>query len=141
MTTAATLIPGLRYTNGPAAIDFLCRAFGFARQLVIMTAEGQVAHAQLVRGDAMIMLGSAPSAELQALMALPSDTGARVTATLYLRVDDPDAHYAQAKAAGAVILRPIADQDFGGRAYMCRDPEGHIWQFGSFDPWRLPPPA
>lgn len=72
-------------------------------------------------------------------MALPAETGSRVTATLYLRVDDPDTHYARAKAAGAAILRDIADQPFGGRAYMCRDPEGHVWQFGSFDPWRLPP--
>jgi uncharacterized glyoxalase superfamily protein PhnB len=35
------------------------------------------------------------------------------------------------------LVRDIADQDFGGRAYMCRDPEGHVWQFGSFDPWRV----
>jgi len=140
MSLEARLIPGLRYQDGPAAIEFLCRAFGFARQLVIMTDDGSVAHAQLVRGDAMVMLGSAPSAELQTYLALPEEAGGRVTASLYLRVDDPDAHYAQARAAGAVILRDIADQPFGGRAYMCRDPGGHVWQFGSFDPWRVPPP-
>jgi uncharacterized glyoxalase superfamily protein PhnB len=138
MTAEATLIPGLRYRDGPAAIEFLCRAFGFVRHLVVMTDDGSVAHAQLVRGDAMVMLGSAASAELQSFMALPEEAGSRVTATIYLRVDDPDAHYARAVAAGAVILRDIADQPFGGRAYMCRDPGGHVWQFGSFDPWRVP---
>jgi len=133
----ARLIPGLRYKDGPAAIDFLCRAFGFERHLVIMNDAGQVAHAQLVRDGAMVMLGSAPSAELQTIMGLPKDTGGLVTQTLYMRVADPDSHYAQAVAAGAVLVRDIADQDFGGRAYMCRDPEGHVWQFGSFDPWRV----
>jgi uncharacterized glyoxalase superfamily protein PhnB len=132
------IVPGLRYQDGPAAIEFLCRAFGFSRQLVVMTQDGRVAHAQLVRGDAMVMLGSAPSAELQSFMALPEEAVFRVTATLYVRVDDPDAHYAQAVAAGAVILRDIADQPFGGRAYMCRDPGFHVWQFGSFDPWHMP---
>jgi uncharacterized glyoxalase superfamily protein PhnB len=141
MPAGASLVPGLRYKDGQAAIAFLCEAFGFARQLVITTEDDRVAHAQLVRDDAMVMLGSAPSTELQSIMTLPEDAGGRVTATLYIRVDDPDAHYAQAKAAGAVILRDIADQDFGGRAYLCRDPEGHVWQFGSFDPWRVPTPA
>jgi uncharacterized glyoxalase superfamily protein PhnB len=140
MTAQASLVPGLRYQDGPAAIDFLCRAFGFERHLVLMAEDGRVAHAQLVRGDSMVMLGSAPSAELQSFMALPEEAGGRVTATLYVRVDDPDAHYARAVAAGAVILRDIADQPFGGRAYMCRDPGGHVWQFGSFDPWNLPAP-
>lgn len=136
MPHQATLIPGLRYTDGPAAIDFLCRAFGFTKHLEVMTPNGQVAHAQLVRGDAMVMLGSAPSEELKTFFALPEEAGGRVTATIYVKVEDPDAHYAVAKAAGAAILRDIADQPFGGRAYLCRDPEGHVWQFGSFDPWR-----
>ena len=46
-----------------------------------------------------------------------------------------DAHYARAKAAGAEIVIDIADQDYGGRLYVCRDPEGHVWNFGSYDPW------
>jgi uncharacterized glyoxalase superfamily protein PhnB len=133
----ATLVPGLRYSDGPAAIDFLVNAFGFERQLVIPGEGGTIAHAQLVLGEAMIMLGSQPSAELHAILATPSEAGGRVTHTIYVKVEDPDAHYARAIAAGAVIVRDIADQDFGGRAYLCRDPEGHCWQFGSFDPWAV----
>jgi uncharacterized glyoxalase superfamily protein PhnB len=133
----ATLIPGLRYTDGPAAIEFLTSAFGFERQLVVPGEAGTIAHAQLVLGDAMIMLGSQPSAELEAMLARPSDVGGRVTHTIYVKVPDPDAHYARAVASGAAIVRDIADQSFGGRAYVCRDPEGYCWQFGSFDPWAV----
>jgi len=133
----ATLIPGLRYTNGPAAIEFLTRAFGFERQLVISGTDGTIAHAQLVLGDAMIMLGSQPSPELQTMLAKPFDIGGLVTHIIYIRVADPDAHYAGAVAAGAVVVREIAAQNFGGRAYLCRDPEGYFWQFGSFDPWAV----
>jgi uncharacterized glyoxalase superfamily protein PhnB len=53
-------------------------------------------------------------------------------------VADPDAHYAHARAAGAEIVQDIADQDYGGRGYLCRDPEGHLWWFGSYDPWKDP---
>ena len=52
-----------------------------------------------------------------------------------LIVADADAHYLRAKQAGADIVIEIADQDHGGRLYSCRDPEGHLWNFGSYDPW------
>jgi uncharacterized glyoxalase superfamily protein PhnB len=50
-------------------------------------------------------------------------------------VDDADAHYARAAAAGAEIVLDIVDEDYGGRGYSCRDPEGHLWNFGTYDPW------
>ena len=51
-------------------------------------------------------------------------------------VADPDAHCAQAKAAGAEIVRgPYANDGYPGRAYDARDPEGNVWNFGSYDPW------
>jgi uncharacterized glyoxalase superfamily protein PhnB len=51
-------------------------------------------------------------------------------------VPDPDAHYARAKAEGAEIVIDIKDEDYGGRGYTCRDLEGHVWTFGSYDPWQ-----
>jgi uncharacterized glyoxalase superfamily protein PhnB len=57
------------------------------------------------------------------------------TQGIYVVVADPDAHFARAKAAGAQILMELTDQDYGGRDYTARDPEGHIWTFGSYDPW------
>ncbi len=55
--------------------------------------------------------------------------------SIYIIVDDADAHHARAKAAGAEIVMEVADQDYGGRLYSCRDPEGHLWNFGTYDPW------
>ena len=49
-------------------------------------------------------------------------------------VDDVDAHCARARGAGAEILVEPFDPEYGGRMYTCRDPEGHVWSFGSYDP-------
>jgi len=54
---------------------------------------------------------------------------------LYVIVDDVDADYARAKAAGGEIVFDIMDEDDGGRGYAWRDPEGRRWSFGSYDPW------
>ena len=54
----------------------------------------------------------------------------------YIVVDDADAHYKQAVANGAKIVMELADADHGGRFYACKDPEGHLWNFGTYDPWQ-----
>ena len=59
-------------------------------------------------------------------------------AWVYIVVDDPDAHHARAKAAGATIIRELEDQDYGSRDYSARDPEGNIWSFGTYDPATAP---
>ncbi len=134
--TTATIIPCLRYRDAPAAIDWLCRAFGFERHAVY--AEGDtVHHAQLVFGNGMVMLGSADTAsEWGRRIAQPGDIGGLETQSPCVVVADVDAHYARAVAAGAELVQDIADQDYGGRGYSCRDPEGHLWWFGSYDPWK-----
>lgn len=132
----ASVIPCLRYRDALRMIDWLCAAFGFERHAVY--ADGAtVHHAQLVYGSGMIMLGSAgvPS-EWGKRMAQPDEIGGRETQSPCVIVADADAHYARAKAAGAEIVIDIADQDYGGRGYACRDPEGHLWWFGSYDPWQ-----
>lgn len=134
--TTATIIPCLRYRDAPAAIDWLCRAFGFERHAVY--ADGDtVHHAQLVFGNGMVMLGSADTAsEWGRRIAQPGDIGGLETQSPCVVVADIDAHYARAVAAGAELVQDIADQDYGGRGYSCRDPEGHLWWFGSYDPWK-----
>jgi uncharacterized glyoxalase superfamily protein PhnB len=131
----ATVIPTLRYRDGAAAVKWLCRAFGFREQLVVPDKDGAIAHAQLVHGNGMIMLGSATNNDFHKLVKSPSESGCVGSQSAYIRVDDVDAHYKQAVAAGAVIVIDIKDEDYGGRGYSCRDPEGHIWNFGSYDPW------
>jgi uncharacterized glyoxalase superfamily protein PhnB len=127
------IIPALRYRNGAAAIDWLCAAFGFERKMVVPADGGRVAHAELTLGNGMIMLGDVET-EYGRLVAAP-EKGAPVTQGIYVVVDDVDAHYARAKAAGAEVVIDIKTQNYGGRDYTARDLEGHVWTFGSYDPW------
>ena len=62
-----TIIPTMRYHEAPAAIDWLCRAFGFEKHLIVPGDKGTIAHAQLVFGSGMIMLGSAREDEFSKL--------------------------------------------------------------------------
>jgi uncharacterized glyoxalase superfamily protein PhnB len=130
-----SIVPALRYRDAPAAIAFLCCAFGFERKLVVPGDGGTIAHAQLTLGNGMIMLASVRDDAFGRLIKLPAEIGGAETQCAYVIVPDIDRHYAAAKAAGAEIVFDIADQDYGGRLYTCRDPEGHLWNFGSYDPW------
>lgn len=130
----ASVIPALRYLDAAAAIDWLCKAFGFERKMVVPTEGGKIAHAELTFRNGMVMLGDAKS-EFGALVGPPVPPDRVNTQGIYVVVEDADAHYARAKAAGAEIVRELVTQSYGGRDYMCRDPEGHIWSFGTYDPW------
>lgn len=135
--TRTTVIPCLRYRDAGAAIDWLCKAFGFEKQAVHPNPDGSIAHAQLTFGNGMIMLGSAKPGDTGwgGLIRQPDEIGGAETQAAYLVVDDADALYARAKAAGAEIVLEIRDQDYGSRDFTCRDPEGHLWSFGTYDPW------
>jgi len=134
--TVATIIPGLRYRNALAAIEWLCRAFGFEKHAVHADAD-IVHHAQLVFGNGMIMLSSVDrTSPWSTRLAQPDEIGGRETQACYLAVADADAHYARAKAAGAVIIDELESKEYGGKGYGCLDPEGHIWWFGTYDPWK-----
>lgn len=134
--TVATIIPSLRYRDAPTAIEWLCRAFGFEKRAVYPDEHGGIAHAQLTFGNGMVMLSSASDDQWGRRIAQPDQISGRETQCACLIVADADAHYAQAKAAGATIVDEIRDQDYGGRGYSCRDPEGHMWWFGTYDPWK-----
>ena len=131
-----TVIPSLRYKDAPAAIEWLCRAFGFEKNAVYPNPDGTIAHAQLTLGKGMIMLGSVNDNEYGRMMKQPSDIGGANTHGIYLVVKDPDAICNQAKAAGAVMAMDIEDKDYGGRGFTCKDPECHLWSVGSYDPWQ-----
>ena len=133
----STIIPGMRYRNAAAAIEWLCKAFGFEKYLVVPGDNDTIAHAQLSFGGGMIMLGSIQDNEFGRMMKQPDEVGGAETQSCYVVVPDTDAHYARAKSAGAQILVDIHDEDYGGRGYACRDLEGHIWYFGSYNPWKV----
>ena len=128
------IIPGMRYRDAPAAIEWLCNAFGFSKNLVVPGPGDTIAHAQLVLGDGMIMLGSVADDDYGQMVKTPREAGGN-TQCAYVVVDEIDAHYQRAMAAGAEIVMEIADQEYGGRLYSAKDPEGYLWNFGSYDPW------
>jgi len=133
----STIIPGMRYRNAAAAIDWLCNAFGFEKHLVVPGENNTIAHAQLSFGSGMIMLGSLRDNDSRFNVKQPDEVDGAETQFPYVVVPDCDAHYARAKAAGAQIVYDIHDEGHGGRGYACRDLEGHLWYFGSFNPWQV----
>lgn len=129
------IIPTLRYENAPAMIAWLCDAFGFEKHAVFEDDKGGIAHAELKLGDGMIMLGSARDDDFGKLQGTPKALHG-TTQSPYIIVDDADAVYQSARAVGAEIVIPIKDENYGGRGFSCRDPEGHLWNIGTYDPLR-----
>jgi uncharacterized glyoxalase superfamily protein PhnB len=125
------VFPSLRYQDAPAAIDWLCEAFGFEKQLVIPGPNGTISHAQLKFGHDCIMLGSSKDDSLG--MKSPRELGG-VTQSIYIYISNVDAHHDRAKSAGAQIVIPLQNTDYGSREYSARDPEGHLWHFGTYLP-------
>ncbi len=125
------IFPFMRYQDAPAAIEWLAKAFGFEKQMVAPGANGTIAHAQLSIGPGVIMLGTAREDDLR--MKSPRDLPG-VNQGVYIYVTDVDAHYQRANDAGAEIVRQLKDTDYGSREYTARDPEGHLWSFGTYRP-------
>lgn len=131
MRDATRIFPFLRYEDAPAAFEWLHRAFGFEKQMLVPGPKGTVAHAQLRCGAGVILIGTAQEDFMD--MKSPKAAGG-VTQGIYVHVDDVDAHHDRAKAAGAEIVMPLEDTGYGAREYAARDPEGHLWSFGTYRP-------
>jgi len=118
------IVPYLAYGDAPAAIEFLHRAFGFEERFRMPMPDGRVGHAEVAYNGHAVMLASACK-ELG--FVSPRDL-AGVHSQTHIRVDEVDAHYERAKAAGATIATAPEDQ-YGARSYRAMDPEGHRWIF------------
>jgi uncharacterized glyoxalase superfamily protein PhnB len=125
-----TIYPFLRYDDAPAALEWLERAFGFRKTMEVLGPNGTIAHAQMSFGTGVIMLGSGRAAT----NASEPDDALSARHGIYVAVDDADAHYARATAAGAEITRELEDTDYGSREYSARDLEGYHWSFGTYRP-------
>jgi uncharacterized glyoxalase superfamily protein PhnB len=134
----SSIVCGHRYRDAPAAIDWLCRVFGFTRHAVYEGPDGTIAHAQLTLGGGMIFIGSMNDTPFARLIGQPDELGGLETRSIYLQVDDADAVYTRAKRAGAEIVIELQDASYGGRGFTCRDPEGRLWSVGTYDPWQGP---
>ena len=133
--TRSTVIPALRYRDAGAAIDWLCTVFGFKRHAVHEGPNGTIAHAELTLGGGMIMLGATKDDEYGRNFKSPAELGGIETRSAYVVVEDADAAYARAQAAGAEIVRPLKSTPYGSREFAVKDPEGHTWSAGTYDPW------
>jgi uncharacterized glyoxalase superfamily protein PhnB len=127
------------YEDAGAAIDWLCRAFGFEVRLKVEGEGGRIEHSELAFGpDGLIMVGSSGGEKAgrpeRGMFVSPRVVGGRNTQSLCLFVDDADAHCAKARAAGARIIQEPKTTDYGedywaDRGYEAQDPEGHYWWF------------
>jgi uncharacterized glyoxalase superfamily protein PhnB len=131
----SSIICGHRYAKAPEAIDWLCSVLGFTRHAVYPAPNGSIMHAELTLGVGMIMLGSIKENEYNRMMKQPHETGGAETRSAYIVVPNADEVYARVQAAGTEIVFPIKDEGYGGRGFTCRDPEGHMWNVGTYDPW------
>lgn len=114
------LYPTLRFRDADAGLQFLKDAFGFEEHSVYRSDDGRIRHAELALGGDIVMFGEGD----------PGDNG------VYIAVEDADAAFAAAKAAGATITRELADTDYGSREFSCRDRDGHAWSIGTYRPTR-----
>jgi uncharacterized glyoxalase superfamily protein PhnB len=129
-TTRQRAFAALAYQDAETAIDWLGRAFGFRQKFAAPDEDGKIVHAELEADGNIVMVGSTG---VGLDIRSPRDLGG-TTHCMYLVVDDPDAHHDRAREAGAEIVRELRDTDYGSREYVCRDPEGNLWSFGTYDP-------
>lgn len=116
------------YQDAKHAYRWLEEAFGFEPRIVVLEANGHLAHAEMTFGNSVIMVVGEWSADHKS----PKSADGKNTQSVHVQLaegDDIDAHCAQARRAGArIILEPVT-QFFGERIYRVRDPEGHVWTF------------
>lgn len=122
----AKIYPALKYRDAPAAVAWLEKAFGFERKMIVPGPGDSVAHAEVGLGEGIVMLGSEREPE-------PGNPWCAESG-IYVAVDDVDAHHERARAAGAEIVMPLRDTDYGAREYTARDCEGRLWSFGTYKP-------
>lgn len=127
MSETPQIIPYFSYVDAKAAMDFLARAFGFEPVIAQDAEDGRLLHGEMRYGTGMILLGTVDS-------AVP-----RQSPGIYVVVEDVDAHHARAVEAGAQVVYPPEDTEWGTRRYRCRDIEGHEWSFGTYQPQTEPP--
>ena len=119
------IVPNLCYQDAPAAIEFLCAAFGFEEAMRMEMPDGRLGHAELLlHGDTLMLASAFEESGLGGPQGL-----AHLHSMVSIYVDDIDAHHERAAAAGAEIMEPPTDMFWGDRIYRAVDPEGHRWMF------------
>ncbi len=133
--------PYLFYRDLPAALEWLEKAFGLETRMTVPGPDGKPAHAEMTLADGLVMMGPASD---ERKTKSPQDLPA-VNQSLYVYVDDVEAHFARAKASGAKISAELETMFWGDRMYTAHDCEGHHWTFAQcvkvVPPGELKPPG
>lgn len=130
-TEPPRIYPTFRFRDAVAMIDWLTGTFGFTVHNRYETETGEIAHAELALGSSMIMCGQAREDEYAKIVGGPGAQGGK---SLYVAVDDVDALFERVRQAGADIREGLTDRDYGSREFICADPEGNVWCFGTYWP-------
>ena len=125
------IFPALRFGNANRMTDWLQEAFGFRLHACHKAEDGSIVHAELALGTSMIMVGQTRDDAFAKIVGEPDGPSGK---TLYVAVADVDATFQRAEAAGATIVEPLTERDYGSREFICRDPEDNVWCFGTYWP-------
>lgn len=122
------------YDDAAAAIDWLCRAFGFAVRVRIEGEGGTIEHSELIYGEGLIMVAQTGLARKPSFGKSPHSLGGANTQSMMVFVDDADGHCEHSRAHGAKIVTEPKTTDYGedwwtDRTYECEDLESHHWWF------------
>lgn len=121
------VMPYLHYEDAEAALEFLTSAFGLKEKFRMQGEDGRVNHAEAETGEQGVVMLGEPGEGYKS----PKSLGAKPTQSIYVYVDDVDAHCERARQGGATILEEPEDRFYGDRVYGSEDPEGHRWHFGT----------
>jgi uncharacterized glyoxalase superfamily protein PhnB len=121
---ATTINPVVHYRDLDAGSRFLVDTFGFVQHAAHKTGDGTTHYVELSLNGAPLGLGALAEGSM-------FDTGAAV---VYISLDEVDSMHERAVAAGAEILMPPTDQDYGSRDFVAKDHEGNVWCFGTYQP-------
>ena len=133
----STMIPTMQYLDPTRAVEWLCATFGFESKNVYKDEAGKVTHAELQLGNAMIMIGPRTNSPFGRMVKTPLEIGNFNTHALYIVIEEIDAHYEKTIAQGATIVLDLVEQEYGGKDYTCKDLEGFLWSFGTYNPWKV----
>jgi uncharacterized glyoxalase superfamily protein PhnB len=133
-TQTPILYPTMTYRDAAKMIDWLERAFGFKQRVVYTGEDGKIMHAELALGDSLVMLGGNKSDTPFGKLVRPPAEAGFATQAVYVAVPDADAVFARAKFACAEIVMGLTNQPYGSRDFICKDPEGQVWCFGTYAP-------
>jgi len=137
MKNTPTVIPTIQYHDANKAVIWLCEVFGFQPKVVFKDESENVAHAELLHNNGLIMVSPRSDTPFGQLIKTPKELNGAVNSCIYVVVKDAVTHYKKAIAGGAEIVLELVEQSYGGKDYTCRDFEGYLWSFGTYDPFEV----